>query len=170
MPTASDSSKMFKIVFVILFVCACVNGAKILIPSTQTSVVSDNSNLFISNGINEIPVENELKICMSDACAKETALMRSYMDDSIDSCDDFYQFACGRFIRDMEIPEDKSIQWSFEQVNDKVEQQVQTLLTEESKPNESKPFTLAKQFYKLCLDETTLNVQGENGKNILSKS
>lgn len=156
---------MFKIVSVVLFVSACVSGAiipdvEVLTSPTEPPVASENQNLLVSTDINEISVENEPKVCSSAECAKESALMRSYIDDSINPCDDFYQFACGKFIKETTLPDDKSSLSSYLQVHDNVQKQLQTVLTEESSPNEPKPFRLAKDFYKMCMDERTLNANG----------
>lgn len=87
--------------------------------------------------------------------------MLNYMDETIDPCDDFYEFACGKYVHETTIPEDKSSKSSFSIVQDKVDEQLKNVLTEEALPNESKPFQLAKIFTKTCLDVKTLNEKGD---------
>lgn len=86
------------------------------------------------------------------------------MNENVDPCDDFYEFACGGFLRKTTIPDDRSSRTSFSLTQDEVDEQLKTILTEEPQPNEKKPFQLAKIFTKTCLDEAKLNEQGKIDK------
>lgn len=98
--------------------------------------------------------------CTTDGCIKASASMRSFMDESVQPCDDFYEFACGKFMQNQVIPEDKSIYNTFSIIQDKVDEELKTILTQEPQSNEPKPFRLAKIFTKTCLDENQLNEKG----------
>lgn len=108
--------------------------------------------------INEIP---DVNICSSDSCSKASDKMLSKMDESVNPCEDFYEFACGEYLRKTDIPEDKSSLTSFSIIQDEVDKQLEKILTEEPQQNETKPFKLAKIFTKTCLDEATLNERGK---------
>lgn len=115
-------------------------------------------NNEILNKVNE--VDSNDNICTTDTCAKESAIMLNSLDDSVNPCENFYEFACGNYIRKTVLPDDKAVDLSFFQVQDKVAEQLRLILTEEPRLNESHPFKLAKEFTKICMDEAMLNEQG----------
>lgn len=98
--------------------------------------------------------------CATPGCTKASSLIRSYMNENEDPCEDFYAFACGKFVRDTRIPQDKSIYNTFSILQDKVDEEIKTVLTLAPQANESNAFRLAKIFTKTCLDERKLNEQG----------
>ena len=44
--------------------------------------------------------------CQTPDCLKVAALVAKNMDTSVDACDNFYQFACGGWIKDVGVPTD----------------------------------------------------------------
>lgn len=156
---------MSPIAFLLLCLAVHVNSAtlpniEVLLPPTVTIDAQLNSyldNPITVNRLNEI----EPNICTTEICEKESAIMLSTLDENVDPCDNFYEFACGKFLRDTILPEDKAIIMSFTQVQEIVEEQLRSVLTEKPQLNESNPFELAKIFNSACLNEESLK---ENGK------
>ena len=62
--------------------------------------------------------------CVSKECITAAADLLENMDDSVDPCEDFYNFACGGFIENKVIPDDKSKFSSFTVLSDKLNEQV----------------------------------------------
>lgn len=100
--------------------------------------------------------------CQTNICVKESFFIRNKIDETINPCDDFYDFACGKFIRDTVLTNHMSSKTLFSTLQSRVNDQVNTILTETIQSNESKPFKLAKIFYKSCMDESLLEARGES--------
>ena len=62
--------------------------------------------------------------CVSKECITAAADLLENIDESVDPCEDFYNFACGGFIENKVIPDDKSKFSSFTVLNDKLNEQV----------------------------------------------
>lgn len=78
------------------------------------------------------------------------------MDPTVDPCDDFYQFACGNFIKETIIDDDKTSQTTFSAISDSLLNKLRMIVTEPIQPNEQKPFKMAKLLYKSCMDKGIL--------------
>lgn len=54
--------------------------------------------------------------CTSAACVSAAAAMLSAMDPAVDPCQDFFQYACGRWIQTNPIPAGKPIWGTFDRL------------------------------------------------------
>lgn len=76
------------------------------------------------------------------------------MDDKVDPCDDFYDFACGSFVKNTRIPDDKTSVNTFSIITDQLQEQIRALLDEPIDFEEPKPFILAKVLYQACMNRS----------------
>ncbi|XP_043465793.1 neprilysin-2-like [Leptopilina heterotoma] len=92
------------------------------------------------------------------------------LDYSIDPCDNFYKFACGKFINSIVIPDDKTYVDAFSFVEDRIQVQLKDALEEEIKHNETRHVKIIKTFYKNCINEIAINEKGlQTAIDILKK-
>lgn len=84
------------------------------------------------------------------------------MDENVRPCDDFYGFACGKYIRDITatIPDEKLTVDAFSTVADEIEIQLKTIINEPVSANESRAFTLAKRLNASCMNRTAVEALG----------
>lgn len=76
------------------------------------------------------------------------------MDTDVEPCDDFYKFACGKFLKSTNIPDDKTGVNTFSVISDKLQIQLRTSIEEKSEPNEPRHIKLAKDLYKACMNKS----------------
>ncbi|XP_046686842.1 neprilysin-2-like [Homalodisca vitripennis] len=99
-------------------------------------------------------------VCETDECKTAADRILNYMDPSVRPCDDFYKFACGKFLESAELRDYLSSNFSFIQVNEIVEDQLKAILFEESTPDEPNPYKTMKHLFSLCLDEDKIDARG----------
>lgn len=76
------------------------------------------------------------------------------MNPEVEPCDDFYDFACGGFLETTSIPDDKTSVNTFTEISDELQNQLRASIEEKSAADEPKPFRLAKNLYKACMNKS----------------
>ena len=103
-------------------------------------------------------MDGELGSCQSQGCIQTAADLLDKLDETANPCDDFYQFACGSFIEETVIPDDRTRTSMFSILGDKLDVQVRGLLEGEIKASDPKPFQMAKSVFQSCMDKETIEV------------
>jgi putative endopeptidase len=86
------------------------------------------------------------------------------LDRTADPCDDFYQFACGGYIAQTEIPADKPRITSFDTIQDKnLEWEKGVLEQAAAKPGDDPVLQKLGAFYGACMNEAAIAKNGLNG-------
>lgn len=115
--------------------------------------------------------EDGHKICVTNGCVKAAAAVLANIDDSAEPCDDFYQFACGKFTKDAQMDDDKTSRTTYNAVNDMLVKKVRWLLEKpwpggisagERPCGDAGPRhpALVKRLYGMCMDEQRLELRG----------
>jgi putative endopeptidase len=94
--------------------------------------------------------------------AAKAGFKLSNLDRSVDACTDFYQFACGNWMKTNPIPSDQSSWDSFTQVYVQNQAVLHDILERVSNPSASrKPVERqVGDFYYACMDDKTANAKG----------
>jgi len=118
--------------------------------------------------------ETNKEECLTPGCYEASKRILSKMDLTADPCEDFYQFTCGTWMNENEIPKNEYLIGSFKEAVDNSQDilhqilegdyPVDTNLSEEDQKLDKEIFNKVKTIYDLCMDEDTIN---KNGKESL---
>nr|XP_046909765.1 neprilysin-1-like [Dermatophagoides farinae] len=103
---------------------------------------------------------NEIQVCTSMECVKTSASLLSAMDLNADPCEDFFQFACGNWVKKHIIPEDRSSLSTFEVMADDLQIILKDLLEQLPNSADNSATLKAKRFYQSCMNIQKINQIG----------
>uniref|UniRef100_A0A8C3JD42 Neprilysin n=1 Tax=Calidris pygmaea TaxID=425635 RepID=A0A8C3JD42_9CHAR len=98
-------------------------------------------------------------ICKTSDCIKSAARILENMDTTAKPCDDFYQYACGGWLKRNVIPETSSRYSNFDILRDELEVVLKDVLDVPSN-NDIAAVQKAKTLYRSCINETTIDSRG----------
>jgi putative endopeptidase len=90
-------------------------------------------------------------------CGKkfEPSINKDFMDLSVNPGDDFYRYANGNWIKNNQIPDDRSSYGSFDIVNKETDKNIRTLLEEVTKKTDAEKGSITQKirdFYSTGMD------------------
>lgn len=136
-------NSLFASIVLVTLQSVCVSGAPSQVP------VSDENNRNIQS-----------TICETAGCIQAAANVLEFLDESTDPCDNFYEFACGNFLKKTQIPPGKTEINTFTVISDLINDQLKTILNEPPHRNESKTVNLAKNYYQSCMNQSIIEERG----------
>lgn len=102
--------------------------------------------------------KNDEEVCLTPGCVHAASKMLEQMDMGVEPCDDFYSFACGQFVEDTIIPDDKVSVNAFSVISDKLQEQLRTIITAPVEDDDIEPFKMVKKLYSACMNKCESHV------------
>ncbi|KAG6447822.1 hypothetical protein O3G_MSEX005180 [Manduca sexta] len=100
------------------------------------------------------------KICLSEECVGSASRILQSMNRDADPCQDFYEFACGGWIKQNPVPE-WSVSWyQLDKARAQLAKVLRELLEEENDDGLPEAVLKAKTFYRTCVDTNKLEEVG----------
>lgn len=98
--------------------------------------------------------------CQTAACIATAADVLDTINQAIDPCDNFYNFACGGLINSTLLSDEMMTLNQYAKVYHKLVRQLLALITAPPPENEIRPFGLARSFFKSCMNRTRIEEEG----------
>ncbi|XP_052819391.1 neprilysin-1-like isoform X1 [Mya arenaria] len=99
------------------------------------------------------------RVCDQPYCIQTAARLLGSMRMEVDPCNNFYEFACGKWVAEHRVPEYKGSIDTMEEVSDRLERDIQDLL-ESPDRGDIEPERMAKVFYRSCMDTESIEKRG----------
>ncbi|XP_054839274.1 neprilysin isoform X2 [Eublepharis macularius] len=104
-------------------------------------------------------------VCVSSDCVKSAARILENMDLTSEPCKNFYQYACGGWLKKNIIPETSSRYSNFDILRDELEVVLKDVLSKENS-SDIPAIQKAKTLYRSCINETAIDLRG--GKPLIN--
>ncbi|XP_077204749.1 neprilysin [Paroedura picta] len=98
-------------------------------------------------------------VCVSSDCVQSAARILENMDLTSEPCKDFYQYACGGWLKKNIIPETSSRYSNFDILRDELEVVLKDVLSKENS-SDIPAIQKAKTLYRSCVNETAIDLRG----------
>lgn len=78
------------------------------------------------------------------------------MNVLVDPCDDFYSYACGKFVKNTELQSGEESITSLELIQKGIDNRLEELLSRRIEPGDISPYKTAKALYSTCKDKSEI--------------
>ncbi|CAF0889924.1 unnamed protein product [Adineta steineri] len=116
---------------------------------------------IISNRIINLAKDTN-DVCLSPYCIKAANYLLESIDETIDPCEDFYQFACGTWLKNTRIPPENGKHRSRSRLTIRLENALVDFFSTSPPQNdtiEPRAIINARRLYDSCMDEDAIEIE-----------
>ncbi|KAL4622510.1 endothelin-converting enzyme 1 isoform X2 [Arapaima gigas] len=100
------------------------------------------------------------ELCLSEACVTVASTVLGALDRSVDPCHDFYNFACGGWVKNNPLPDGKSRWGPFSSLWERNMATMKHLLENTTRAGLSEAEHKAQWYYQACMNEAKIESLG----------
>ena len=104
---------------------------------------------------------NDQGTCSTKKCRQVSARIKKAMNEKVNPCEDFYEYACGDWIKDHPIPRDKLQISSFTELRHKNNEAMKEALVTDDNLDVIAPIKKVKTFFRSCLNTKAIDRLGK---------
>lgn len=131
--------------------------------TTGGAVRSLEARRSLSNG-----GDYEQVVCTTEVCRNVSTYIKNSMDEKANPCNDFFQYACGGWIKKNPIPKTSSTFSTFSKLNQQIEKILRKIL-QSSSETDTEVLKKVKKFYKSCMNMKKIEKRGDKPMRNLIK-
>ncbi|CAF3637496.1 unnamed protein product [Rotaria sordida] len=102
-------------------------------------------------------------ICLTPYCVKAADYLIESIDETVEPCEDFFNFVCGTWIKNTRIPDDAGAQNTFNLLRAQLDSNIVDILSSPPANDTNEPMAVvnARLLYKSCIDEAGIEADGQ---------